>query len=365
MRIDCGPEPTSGPPRSPPPMTAHATEEQLNTQPGDRDSARQRLSTQQMLHLMRLEAERALKHGYPISCLVMGLDTPENSANDDFQKIAMPLLFKELKSVSFARDVRGLGIWTEALVVGVFPHVDPEALVELAEGLVRSVRNIDSLEVPEDLELTASIGISHNLHSGEKSFEILVEEAETGMALARSGGGDRVTQAREVERELDRLQEAVEQQLAEITQFQEKAFGDVEDRDEIWANQLIDKVIDLFRRESEKSEGLFRVEKEVIALLQYEIGVWRESSDGKEVVEAHSTIENLERRVTKLTDSLGLTETELVRVARMKNIDLGVASIYGSVQGLKSGSEDFEQKKEMLKNLFEANLTLREETASR
>ncbi len=345
-------------------MTSQATKDEKNAPAGDLGGPRQRLSTQQMLHLMRLEADRAFRHGYPISSLVMGLDPLPESVDPELNRVIMPLLFKELKSVAFARDIRGMGVWTEDLVLGVFPHVDPEGLEELAESLLNAVRHIDSLELPDGLRVTASIGISHNLHADSKSFELLVEEAETGMGLSEAGGGDRVTQARDIEREIDRLREEVDRQLAELSEFQERAFGDIEDTDELWGKQLIDKVMALFDREPDKNEALFRVEKEIIALLRYEIGVWRESSAGADVVEAKRTIENLERRVHKLTASLGLTEKELVKVAAMKNIDLGVSSIYGSVQGLTADTENLEQKKEMLKNIFVANLALREQTAS-
>ena len=43
----------------------------------------------------------------------------------------------------------------------------------------------------------------------------------------------------------------------------------------------------------------------------------------------------------------------------MKNIDLGVASIYRTVQGLSADDDNAEQKKEMLKNIFDANVALR------
>jgi hypothetical protein len=82
------------------------------------------------------------------------------------------------------------------------------------------------------------------------------------------------------------------------------------------------------------------------------------------MIESQRTIGQLERRVAKLTESLGLTEAELKRVAAMKNIDLGISSIYRNVQGLSGGEAGAEQKKEMLKNVFEANVALRAQLAS-
>jgi hypothetical protein len=72
----------------------------------------------------------------------------------------------------------------------------------------------------------------------------------------------------------------------------------------------------------------------------------------------------LERRVSKLTESLGLTEAELTRVAKMKNIDLGLSSLYRTIQGLSGDEANAEQKKEMLKNIFEANVALKAQLAA-
>jgi GGDEF domain-containing protein len=326
--------------------------------------AKQRLSTAQMLHLMRLEMDRALRHGYPISALVVGLDGFDEEHHLPWRRALMPAIFRELKTVTFQNDVRGLGVWTERFQLAIFPHVTPDRLLALAETLLARGSEVKVPGVPADARFTLSAGIAHNLHPGPMSFDTLVEEAETGMGIAQSGGGNRVVQAREVERELDKLREEVDSQIQEIQEFQSKLFADVESKEELWGNQLITKVIELFKREPEKSEGVLRVEKEVIALLKSELAAWRETSTASRMIESQKTIDNLERRVAKLTESLGLTEAELKRVAQLKNIDLGVASIYRTVQGLSAEEAGAEQKKEMLKNIFESNMALRAQLAS-
>jgi GGDEF domain-containing protein len=240
----------------------------------------------------------------------------------------------------------------------------PDRLLKLAEDLLSRAVSLQVPGVPAEARFTLSAGIAHNQHPGPMSFDTLVEEAETGMGLAQTGGGNRVVQARDVERELDKLRDEVDSQILEIQEFQSKLFADVESKEELWGNQLITKVIELFKREPEKSEGVLRVEKEVIALLKSELAAWRETSTASRMIESQKTIDNLERRVVKLTESLGLTEAELKRVAQMKNIDLGVASIYRTVQGLSADEACAEQKKEMLKNVFEANMALRAQLAS-
>ncbi len=346
-------------------MTSSAIETpttEVATAPGA--APKQRLSTVQMLHLMRLEMDRALKHGYPISAVVVGLDGFEEEHHLPWRRALMPAIFRELKAVTFQNDVRGLGVWTERFQLALFPHVTPDRLLKLAEDLVGRAGSLRVPGVPEDVRFTLSAGIAHNLHPGPMSFDTLVEEAEAGMGLAQAGGGNRVVQAREVERELDKLREEVDSQIQEIQEFQSKLFADVEGQEELWGNQLVTKVIELFKREPEKSEGVLRVEKEVIALLRSEVAVWRETSTASRMIETQKTIDQLERRVAKLTESLGLTEAELKRVAQMKNIDLGVASIYRNVQGLSAGDGGAEQKKEMLKTIFDANMSLRAQLAS-
>jgi hypothetical protein len=70
-------------------------------------------------------------------------------------------------------------------------------------------------------------------------------------------------------------------------------------------------------------------------------------------------IDQLERRIAKLTHLLGITEDELRRVAGMKNIDLGIASIYRTVQGLSDDAVQKEKKRVMMREIFQANLELK------
>jgi vacuolar-type H+-ATPase subunit I/STV1 len=69
-------------------------------------------------------------------------------------------------------------------------------------------------------------------------------------------------------------------------------------------------------------------------------------------------IDNLQRRIHKLNESLETTERRLKEVAAMKSIDEGVASIYRDVQGLAEGDSQRERKKELMSGIFAANLRL-------
>lgn len=335
----------------------------MTTQPAA--PAKPRLSTPQMLQLMRLEVEKALQHGYPISCMMYGLDGFWDGDLMLHRKELMPRIFHELKAVTFANKVQGLGVWTEGFQLAVFPHCTPEQIAEIANGMLERARTVRTDTIPEDESVTISIGISHNLHQGKVTFESLVEEAESGMSLAQTAGGDRVSDWQAVETELDRLKEELQDQLADLEEVQNQLFGEDDGKDEIWGKQLVSKVIEVFHQEPQQTEGVVRLEKSVIALLKTELAAWRETSTVSQLLESQKTIQNLERRISKLTNSLGATEAELLRVASLKDIDLGVSSIYRTVQGLKSEDDDFAAKKEMLKHLFDANVALRDAMKSK
>jgi len=78
-----------------------------------------------------------------------------------------------------------------------------------------------------------------------------------------------------------------------------------------------------------------------------------------------SQIDILQRRIAKLTLQLEQTEADLKRIAAMKNVDLGIASTYRTVQGLLSEDEAYAYKEALLKRIFEANLELKAEMARR
>jgi len=324
-----------------------------------------RLSTPQMLQLMRLEVDKARQHGYPISCMMYGLDGFWDGDLMLHRKVLMPRIFHELKAVTFENKVQGLGVWTEAFQLAVFPHCTPEKIAELANGLLERARALELDEIPAEEAITLSIGIAHNLHQGTVTFESLVEEAESGMSLAQTAGGDRVSDWQAVETELDRLKVELQDSLRDLDEVQKQLFGEGDGKDEIWGKQLVKKVLEVFHQEPQQTEAVLRLEKAVIALLKTELAAWRETSNISQLLESQKTIENLERRITKLTNSLGATEAELLRVAAMKDIDLGVSSIYRTVQGLKSEDEGFEAKREMLKNIFDANVALRDAMKSK
>lgn len=71
----------------------------------------------------------------------------------------------------------------------------------------------------------------------------------------------------------------------------------------------------------------------------------------------------LERRAAKLEKGLRQTRTLLDQLASQPDLELGVASIYRTVQGLTEADPMAEAKQEMLVSIFETNLELQGKAA--
>lgn len=69
-------------------------------------------------------------------------------------------------------------------------------------------------------------------------------------------------------------------------------------------------------------------------------------------------IDLLERRIAKLTQLLEQTEAELRRIAKLKNIDLGLASVHRGVQGLSAEEDALAFKRSLMREIFQANQEL-------
>ncbi|MGE0708220.1 MAG: hypothetical protein AB7N76_01145 [Planctomycetota bacterium] len=74
--------------------------------------------------------------------------------------------------------------------------------------------------------------------------------------------------------------------------------------------------------------------------------------------EARKEADQLARRLAKLGKALEEKERALRALAQAKQVDTGVASIYGSVQGLATNDPDRERKGALLADIFRQNVAL-------
>lgn len=75
-------------------------------------------------------------------------------------------------------------------------------------------------------------------------------------------------------------------------------------------------------------------------------------------------VDLLRRRIAKVNEALGDTERRLSAAVRVQSVDPGIASIYREVQGVNPSDEMFQRKKELVTEIFRANLALQKRPGS-
>jgi len=316
--------------------------------------------------LMRVEVDRAKRHKFPLVCLRIAVDRLGQlhdlygvESKDEILRSVTQMLRDSM------RDSDYLGLTQDDRFLAVFPHTTPETAGLLAKRLLSSARKLRFDRDGRSLRISLSIGVANNRHEGADSFDTLLAVADEGLVVADAGGGDRF-----VETELYQLYEKKRKAKGKLRDTDEPVITGVPSmgrtppappipvppsREELFGRAMLEKLM----AQGFDVEALTAFEPDTIA------SAIQSFQQQKEVVEAASgedrlnQIELLERRITKLTHILGITEEELRRVAALKGIDLGVASIYREVQGLSAEAENAERKREMMKTIFEANFALK------
>jgi PleD family two-component response regulator len=77
-------------------------------------------------------------------------------------------------------------------LLGVIPHTSPEGAKVLADRLVEGARRLRFEADGRTLQVTISIGASHNQKEGTIFFDALIQAAESAVTEAGSQGGDRL-----------------------------------------------------------------------------------------------------------------------------------------------------------------------------
>ncbi|HZL98919.1 MAG TPA: hypothetical protein VFD43_01590, partial [Planctomycetota bacterium] len=123
-----------------------------------------------------------------------------------------------------------------------------------------------------------------------------------------------------------------------------------------------DRLITALRASFAKLENLppelRRVEREVLVRALEGLETARESALQAGRGEASGRVDQLERRIAKLVQSLQTTEQALGRMARLSHADDGIESIYRTVQGLDPDEPEARAKQDLMHAIFEKNLEL-------
>jgi diguanylate cyclase (GGDEF)-like protein len=314
-------------------------------------------SAEEVRHLMSVEFERARRHSYPITCMMMMVDRLFDlhtvhgfESKSTVMNGMVSLLKKETRTSDF------LGCLIDDRLIALFPHTNAESARFLAKRILDGARTIEFGMGRQTIRITASIGLSHNLDRGAQSFETLLRVAEEGLTVADAGGGDRY-----VETELYQLYET-QLNKGKGTPSALESIAGVEHPvpEPVSAPESAPQpeVVKVPPTAEEVSAAAARLSEEMIELAIVEA---REQSEQELLTKEEAykrEIEILQRRLTKLSSTLDLTEEELDRVRQMKVGDDGIRSIYSDVQGLRGDDVDSKAKHELIRKIFEANLEL-------
>ncbi len=332
------------------------------------DTGQGLFSAAEIESLMRVEFDRARRHKFPLVLMKVAVDRLDQlhdlygmEAQEEILRVVTQSLRESM------RDSDHLGMTPDDRFLAVFPHTTPETGQMLARRLIANARKMRFDRDGRSLRISLSIGVAHNKDAAATTFETLLAVAEDGLAVADAGGGDRFVEtelyalyAKKHKREGAPSQAPVVVAAPPHTEpLAPSPFVQPDPRErtreEIVAKALLERLM----AQGFDLDVLSALEPDTIA------AALRNFQDQKVAVQAGSDedklrqIQMLERRITKLTDILGITEEELRRVAAMKGVDIGMSSIYRSVQGLSQGEGQYQRKREMMKTIFEANFELK------
>lgn len=247
---------------------------------------------------------------------------------------------------------------------------------ELNRALAEAVREIGRLDTPQDMEQR---GVRRVRRISMQEISRMIEKAVNRTIMERTLGVD----AAEMQLLFDRAQvglvgimkgvEEVEatrgavaasqrELLAEIDEMRRDQREAVEDApldiDDPIVMQMRDAIRDCFLKTGVNTPEGKSAERELFARAFALLESLRRRAATAAAAKHASEIDRLDRRIHKLVESLETTESALKRVAAMKNVDLGIASLYRVVQGLASDESNAELKKQMMSLIFKANLEI-------
>ena len=169
--------------------------------------------------------------------------------------------------------------------------------------------------------------------------------------------------------EIERQKEAVEEELDALRR-------ELGERERDLRQRLQEGALDVAARYEGENAAIAARVGEVLAALQRQGGADVEERIVELVIELVSgerqsaevarsalrdrEVENLQRRIHKLNESLGQTEKRLQQVAATRQVEQGISSVYREVQGVGAEDQHQERKKELMAEIFKANLALQQ-----
>lgn len=237
----------------------------------------------------------------------------------------------------------------------------------LAQLRKQGVKEVDVLGIDRVvgmIEEAVHRGLKSRLYGIEREAVADATKAEF-LRLLRSNEDLQRTQT-ELERlkaraedEVDQLRRELEAQKQLLAQRLEEGRRERRLHDESQDARITAQVGELFR-EFERAPGtdLAALQDKVLELVMSLLGRERAAVAEVESALRDREVGILQRRIQKLGDTLTETERRLREVAALKHLDQGISSVYRQVQGLTGSEPDYRRRRELMAEIFEANLRL-------
>lgn len=288
--------------------------------------------------LMAAEFDRSVRFGTPLAILRIAVDRLgylHDLYGEESKDEILIAVNNLLRTKTRASDLLGFPFGNQ--IIAAVPHIQKLHAEQLAGRLIQGARGLSFDADGRTLRITTSIGLSHS-ETGYEDFETMFDAATEALDQALGGGGDRSKV--HAPKPKEPATPAAPMPTPETVPV--NLARDLGSSDNILAETLRRALTGEIPTEQARM------------LLQMVMGdVESKFSDKDERTDL------LERRVSKLGNMLEDTEARL-RALLANAGDSGVASKFKEVQGLDANASNVEQKRDLLKAIFDANVRMRE-----
>ncbi|MCA8974357.1 MAG: hypothetical protein KDC98_06525 [Planctomycetes bacterium] len=166
-------------------------------------------------------------------------------------------------------------------------------------------------------------------------------------------------QKERAEEEIDQLRRDLATQQQELTLRLEQSAVEIANRYDGENARIAKMVSEVMRTLAASGElAVEDAEARVVELVMNIVSGEREEAEKARAALRDREVDLLQRRISKLNESLSQTEQKLQTVAAMKNVEGGISSVYREVQGVDGQDGQAGKKKELMAEIFQANLKL-------
>jgi hypothetical protein len=251
--------------------------------------------------------------------------------------------------------------FNEALSEAVREFGAPTTPKQLENRGVRRLRHVSLTQVSELIEKAVNRTIMERTIGGlTADLGSVADRAQEGLLGLLKGVEEVAASRGEIERNRGEIMSELAEMRRERAAAAEMPAADPNDPT---VKKLISAIRESFAKLGPKTPEAMEVERELsergIILLEE----MRRRASAFQIRQRDDHVDRLERRVAKLMSSLEATEDALKRLASMKEMDPGIASIYNAVQGLNPDATNLALKKELMGLIFKANLDLQKKNA--